>query len=338
MFLSLFEHVYSNQQESIAVESRKIIKVSISIYNAIQKQYPKSKLEWDQYHGIIITGSLSSAYYCTDDDNDDDGGGQNYDWISYLIHQIQKNIHPFRRKTLGVCFGHQIYAHSFSFDGDSSSLRTKLNMVHNNDNNYNDNNMTYDHNEAITQITCDSSREGQAVKCPHGVQVGIRSFNSSSFFYNKRQQHNQNNENQEDGGRVITMLYTHGDMVQSIPKCALSLGGTDTVPIQACAYFSSHDERDMFITSKNSNNNTSINVDYDRTVNPYAITFQGHPEYASQTGVATYFGILTHMKEQKKMSHDALECARKEALENYELIQQNCVNLMQDVMSLLGWL
>ena len=44
----------------------------------------------------------------------------------------------------------------------------------------------------------------------------------------------------------MELLYTHGDMVQSLPEFAISLGGNANVPIEACAYFSSKEDKVLF--------------------------------------------------------------------------------------------
>jgi GMP synthase-like glutamine amidotransferase len=283
----------------------------MTIYNAIQKQYPTTQTEWDTYHGIIITGSLSAAY-----------DEKKYDWIQCLIDQIQCNIHLYKRKMIGVCFGHQIYAHSFQYCvGGAGDDDDDVDVGENEKN--------------------DNPNGGLAVKCKKGIQVGVRTFQSLLW---SRPRNNFSNEDTS-----ITMLYTHGDMVQSIPNCALSLGGTNDVPIQACAYFSSMSGKESFEKWLVNHNNTnddgdSNNNDHNDTKveYPYAFTFQGHPEYASSThndiGFQTYFNILQYMDDEKKVEHDVLMKAKHDALYQLELIEQNCVDLMYHVMSILDWM
>eukprot|EP00977_Amphora_coffeiformis_P008780 scaffold1991_cov158-Amphora_coffeaeformis.AAC.5 len=80
----------------------------MKIYDVQKQDYPKSIQEWDSYHGIILPGSFSAAY-------DDEP------WIRTLCEVIQTEIVPKRRKTLGICFGHQVLAHSFD-DGLASKM------------------------------------------------------------------------------------------------------------------------------------------------------------------------------------------------------------------------
>ena len=79
--------------------------VKISIYNGKQMDFPTKKDLDEVYHGVILPGSLSSAY-----------DGTKEAWIAALQDYIQTEIHANKRKTLGICFGHQIMAHSFSSD------------------------------------------------------------------------------------------------------------------------------------------------------------------------------------------------------------------------------
>lgn len=69
----------------------------IDSFNVQKGDYPA---DWDAYDGFVIPGSFSSAY-----DTDP--------WIETLKKTIQKEIVSRQRKTLAVCFGHQVLAHSF---------------------------------------------------------------------------------------------------------------------------------------------------------------------------------------------------------------------------------
>jgi len=64
--------------------------------------YPFTSSEWCSYDGILIPGSLSAAYDNT-----------NVEWIEKLQSVIRNDIHHRRLKTMGVCFGHQCFAHAF---------------------------------------------------------------------------------------------------------------------------------------------------------------------------------------------------------------------------------
>ncbi len=69
----------------------------IDSYNVQEGEYPT---DWDAYGGFIIPGSFSSAY-------------DTAPWIETLKTTIQNEIVAKQRKTLAVCFGHQVLAHSF---------------------------------------------------------------------------------------------------------------------------------------------------------------------------------------------------------------------------------
>ena len=97
----------------------------------------------------------------------------------------------------------------------------------------------------------------------------------------------------------MELLHTHGDMVQSLPEFAISLGGNANVPIEACAYFSSKEDKVLFqkqlqqhlqsqhhggdYDGDNTTYHTSTSTSI--TVQSYAFTFQAHPEYISPTGL-----------------------------------------------------
>lgn len=95
MFLELFSNAY------LQLHQNKVLNVSITVYEAKQKDYPTVEEEWELFDGILLPGSFSSAY-----DSDE--------WIQQLKGVIQTEIYEKERKTLAICFGHQVVAHSFA--------------------------------------------------------------------------------------------------------------------------------------------------------------------------------------------------------------------------------
>jgi GMP synthase-like glutamine amidotransferase len=75
-------------------------RISLSVYNVQLGEFPGSAQEWDAHDGIIIPGSFSSVH-----DSDL--------WIQRLQHVIQQEIVREKRRSLAICFGHQLFAHSF---------------------------------------------------------------------------------------------------------------------------------------------------------------------------------------------------------------------------------
>jgi Glutamine amidotransferase class-I len=88
--------------------------IRIHIYNAQEMEYPE---DWDECDGILIPGSFSAAY-----DTDP--------WIERLKAVIQQHIVPFHRPTLGICFGHQIFAHSFTKSTDNENVENHSGFGH----------------------------------------------------------------------------------------------------------------------------------------------------------------------------------------------------------------
>lgn len=255
MFLDLLEKAY----RAFQYPSERTVTVSITVYEAKQRDYPASEQEWNSYDGILLPGSFSSAY-------------ETDDWIEELKTVIQNEIHLKERKTMAICFGHQVFAHSFGNSGTD--------------------------NDGVDS----NAGSGLAVPCPASIQVGHRHFECSTEYISHR-----------DGANSLNILYTHGDMVHSLPSCATSLGGTETVPIQAAVYLTEEGK-------------------------PYVYSFQGHPEYACELGIETFNNILDSMHENDKLPREHLDCARSEAFREFKNVEQDSVHLMQVVGRNFGWM
>ena len=230
--------IYENNDETLE-ESALKVSVSITIYNCITFDYPTTLNEWNSYDGIILPGSFSAAYEAETP------------WIEHLKQVIRDEIHANSRPTLGVCFGHQIYAHALGECNDSN---------------------TNDENKKGTSTFWG----GKATPCPSGTQAGRRSFTTTSEGSDLLFRHFSyplTTKNDE-----VHLLYTHGDMVAQLPSCAVSLGGNSTVPIQSAAYFSSSNEAQQFKSLLQS----PSNAEHPRSLqNPHVFTFQAHPEYVT---------------------------------------------------------
>lgn len=230
--------------------------VSIAIYRVQQFDYPETAEEWNAYDGILLPGSFSAAY-------------DNEEWIEKLRQVILKEIHGKGRPTLGICFGHQVFAHAFP--------------------------------------------DGKSLKCPAGAQAGRKSFALTQagadllMFQNDK--------------KNVELYYTHGDMVQTLPSCAISLGGNEKVPIEAAAYYRSKEEA-------SSDDAQAI-----------AITFQAHPEYASpELGLHKTLGsILCAMRDRGDFSSQLEKEYRQDAIDHYAAIERDSIDVIKTVGILLGW-
>ena len=81
----------------------KNVNVAIKVFSLSQGNFPGSQ-DFENCDGVILPGSFNSAY-----DTDD--------WIIQLKQVIQQELVAKQRPTLGVCFGHQLYSHSFEETG-----------------------------------------------------------------------------------------------------------------------------------------------------------------------------------------------------------------------------
>ena len=254
--------------------------IGITLYHAQSMDYPKTPQEWDGYDGIIIPGSFSAAY------------DTHVEWIRCLLKVIQKDIHDKQRKALGVCFGHQVFAHSFGFACDGHEGTDG--QISSNDNGEND-----------QQQSTSLHEGGRATKCSGGPIVGRKSFKLTAegkFLlrgspYVRRDQ-TGDQLSQPASKDCLDMLYTRGDMVKSLPSVAVALCGNGDFPNEVCAYFATKEDALQFRKSVDQGHHfdSPASGTYvtsakqfpgcnDDMSLPYAITFQAHPEYMSPHGV-----------------------------------------------------
>ena len=308
--------------------------VSITVYRASQGDMPGATFDWDRFDGFILPGSYDAAY-----------DEKNRPWIKELRELIQKELVAKCRPTLGVCFGHQILAHSYQNHGSG---------------------------------TANVDSGGRAAKCPAGKQVGRKTFQLTNVgrmilhalgpssdqnveqFTKKRKYacdddkdkaqgycgNEGNNEmddtSRSDTTRSVDLYYTHGDMVERLPKHAVSIGGNDNVPIQAAAYFATEQDAMEFTTMAD---HTTDSVDIARNiieakVKPFAITFQAHPEYASSQSLGlerTLGNIIAGMESRKDITRAQKEFVQRDAKLHYESVEQQSIQLMVSVGQWLGW-
>jgi GMP synthase-like glutamine amidotransferase len=296
MFLQLLSMSYQRVLSLDEPQNNDIDSISITVYHAQHQDYPTSKKEWSSFDGVIIPGSLSSAY------------DTHIPWIQRLHDVIRKEIHANQRKTLAVCFGHQSFAHALGELDKSSEIQDKT-----------------------------SGRRGEAVCCPSGKKAGRKSFKlttvGSSLFAPPH-----DNENVD-----LELLYTHGDMVNTLPSVGLSLGGNSEVPIQSAAYFASEEYAIKFKRYADSlqqrpMSSKEILTCHDQSELPYAFTFQAHPEYISPDGFnINFLNILSTMESLEHIDSITAKEANADARRNFHKVQMNSLDAIVSVGLILGW-
>jgi len=320
--------------------------IRITVYHAQSMDYPKTTQAWNCYHGIIIPGSFSTAY------------DTHIEWIHRLMTVIQDEIHANRRKTLGVCFGHQCFAHSFGFLDDDFRQR-------NNNNNNNQNSIE-------NARTC-CNRGGEAAKCSIGPIAGRKSFPLTAegkFLFgntaSSSSNHSDNNNissldenkttiHQLPRDACLEMLYTRGDMVQSLPSVGIALCGDEELANEACAYFASEEDllqfrihvtkqqptedsqlatslRDGIVSRKRMSNDGKIAL-------PYAITLQAHPEFMSPTTGCkeTFINCVDAMVGHGAICHDSPKLALEEANLYHDTLLRDSLDAAVSTGVILGW-
>jgi GMP synthase-like glutamine amidotransferase len=298
---------------------------------------PKDLYESD---GVILPGSFHSAY---DDET----------WIHQLMGLIQNELVANGIPALGVCFGHQIYAHSFG---------KRMKRSNNDDNNNQD---VQGAEEGHRHHHLDHGGGGSAVKCPAGPQAGRRTSlltNAGWKFLGRQPPLKKSGNVVEDGIAVPTtsncmgtdttttttqhldLFYTHGDMVEQLPPQGVSLGGNDKVKIQAAIYFSGPAPTAADVSYTHASMRGGANYDPpDIDNNPprvIAVTFQAHPEYASsrERGLeGTLHKIIREMARRGDITQQEGEEAQDDAALQYEHVREQSIAAVISACQLLGW-
>ncbi|OEU22081.1 hypothetical protein FRACYDRAFT_177783 [Fragilariopsis cylindrus CCMP1102] len=276
----------------------------------LEIKFPTEK-DLNSADGVILPGSFSSA-------ND-----EKKPWIVMLKDWIQTVLVAREIPTFGVCFGHQLYAHSF-------------------------NNKQFG-----------GGHGGSAVTCPAGPQAGRRT--TQLTIVGRAIDNNDVPELfQKPTITTLDLFYTHGDMVESLPSRGVNLGGNDKVPIHAAVYFSTpladtEDILDVMLARDKDEDDTQTNGINSSNPRVIAVTFQAHPEFASllsssspkkgekemiifsSKGNITYRNILQLMKDNGDISQQDYQNAEKDSIIDYDRIREQSVGTMISAGRLLNW-
>ena len=294
LFLDLICLALKKIQENESSSNRIVQKVIIKVYETSNNHFPLSK-DYKSCHGVILPGSFNSAY-------------EQEPWIMKLKDVIQTELVANQVPTLGVCFGHQLYAHSFH-------------------------------------------PEGGAIKCPAGHQAGriISTLTKDGQTYLAGNNKNvYDDENNDRGDDPFQLFYTHGDMVEKLPKSGINLGGTDNVPIQAALYYapdpdagaSTHHKHDNESQQQEQPKRQRVLSESSKKRQIIAVTFQAHPEYGTSKELGldrTLKQILEAMEERGGLTPDQKQRAMADAEKEFEHVQKKSIQTMIQVGKLLGW-
>jgi len=359
-------------EEVSTADEEETTELSVAVYRATTGDYPASPSEWDRYDGFLLPGSLSAAY-------------GNEEWIRALRDTIRTEIVGRRRKCLAVCFGHQILAHSFGErggkggmgggneederreqDGEFARIAVQDSCAHS------DETASASASAGSVSEDCIGSFKdmGRASRCPAGFQFGRREFQLTpegialfrcSSNMTKEPQDSVRADDANNIGCVapvepsessLQLLYTHGDMVEMLPACAVSLGGNSDVPVQSAAYFRSEAEANRFrdicrqhlpSSLSDGNNNSSANeTDKEEDVQtvlptPFAFTFQAHPEYRSGLGEKTFLDIRDKLKRDGAFPAEELDGFADDAKRRSEEVGKDSLDAALMVGRWLGW-
>jgi GMP synthase-like glutamine amidotransferase len=266
--------------------------ISIRVYDVQKGEYPADSNEWNSYDGVLLPGSFASAY-------DESASAA---WILTLARVIQQEIVALQRPTLGICFGHQILAHSFATGcaakvptgPRAGRFATPLTQTGSNlldwrsgsngedeDDNGNTIDIFYTHGDMVAQLP------SVAVSLGGNEQVPIQ---AAAYFATP-----------EDAAKVV----------------------------QASA-------------AKAAAGNSEQQQQEQQRPKPYAVSFQAHPEYAStrerELGMhGTLELSLDKMEKRGDLDREGRLSIGRDAQERFEAVERDSVHIMLSTGRLLGW-
>jgi len=140
-------------------------------------------------------------------------------------------------------------------------------------------------------------------------------------------------------------------MVISLPSVGISLcGDGDLLPCEACAYFASEEDASRFrngvavavaarqndpASSGGGRKSGGAAMSWPR---PYAITYQAHPEYMSDTGYrVNYVNTVRAMEDRGSISRETSRLACEDAELNYDTLLESCLDATISTGVILGW-
>ena len=280
---------------SLALDAGRRRTLVLEVFATSQGELPSND-DLSDFDGVVLPGSFSSVYNDTP-------------WILALKDWIQGVLVKEEIPTLGVCFGHQLYAHSF--------------------------------------------RGGRATKCPAGPQAGRKITELTpcgraflDIAKQMKQNHGSNLQQQQQddslpstSDNALDLLYTHGDMVESLPSNGVSLGGNEPVPIHSAVYFSSSPSEDPAAVIRA--NGRSGNDKDSGSPSVIAVTFQAHPEMAAlgteTKGEETFSRCAKLMRDNGDLPKDACKIALSDAETTGKQVTQQSLEAMVAAGRLLEW-
>ena len=124
-------------------------------------------------------------------------------------------------------------------------------------------------------------------------------------------------------------------MIYSLPNFAIPLGGNVDVPIEACAYFASIEEKNQWMLQQQQHQNKETTS---QTIQPYAFTFQAHPEYISPTGFnINYINTVQAMEQRGYITQELSRKVCEDARTYFDKVCEDSLDVMIAVAVTLGW-
>ncbi len=116
------------------------------------------------------------------------------------------------------------------------------------------------------------------------------------------------------GTNSFSQFFSHGDCVEKLPKTAAAWGCSDPhIPVQIAACYGPSSST------------------------PYCISFQAHPEYATEDTLGTLRGCMDAMKERKALSTEEYDQQLQDAHATHTAVKAANLQVMRRVVQTLGW-
>jgi len=266
--------------------------VTLQVFAVQDGKFPTDD-EWDACDGVLLPGSFSSAYWKDL-------------WIDALKSVIQERVVRKRIPTLAICFGHQVFAHSFP-DGECTKILKGA--------------------PRCGRRTMTMTQEGSML-LNNGGDCGEAAKTTIDLYYT-------HNDMVRKLPSTAVCLGGSSDVLCEAAAYFATVAEVEQMRLGAAA-----SQYNAVAVNGIASSGRRCGMTSSSLPRPYAITLQAHPEYATSLDLGMYRTLELVMDASERAGNISREERLKfgqDAHYHYPSVQNYSVELMAKIGQLLGW-